>query len=568
MTCKLVFALFMSVFMAQGAVCFSTAADYYVDANSGDDGNDGTQGTPWRTITRALDWIASNNPGTEGNPHTIHAAAGTYAASTNNERFPLNMQSWVSLVGDDVDTTILNAESTYHVAYCFNVSDLSIEQLTITGGDARGPGSRDGSGGGICCDGSSLAIIGNTITGNSAEDSGGGVFCYNSSPMIQSNTITGNSAGPYGGGIFCEESSPTIENNLITENAAANFGGAIFCTDSSPTISNNAIEGNSAGIGGGGISCWNNSSPIASDNTIEGNSGGKGGGVHCDDSSPTVANNVIEGNTTGGSGWGGGIYCIYGSMTVKNNLIVDNSASSFDGGGICCMNSSITIQNNTIVGNTAANFGRGDGIFCDGSSETITDCIIWDNGDDLWGCSATYCCIEDDDSGEGNIHEDPDFVTGPLGDYYLDTDSPCIDAGSRSAADAGLSDRTTQVDGTLDSGTVDMGYHHERESPGPELSDPTYSPESGRTDTDFTFTVHYYHPRGQAPSRIQVFVNGKPHDMKLDSGSAADGVYAWTGLIPEGGLAQYHFEAEDSYGASAICLEQGRLESPPYTVRR
>jgi hypothetical protein len=90
----------------------------------------------------------------------------------------------------------------------------------------------------------------------------------------------------------------------------------------------------------------------------------------------------------------------------------------------------------------------------------------------------------------------------------------------------------------------------------PQLSDPTYSPDLGRTDTEFTFTVHYCHPGGQAPSRIQVFVNGKPHDMSLDSGSAADGIYAWTGPIPEGGLAQYHFEAEDGYGGSTMCLRR------------
>jgi len=80
----------------------------------------------------------------------------------------------------------------------------------------------------------------------------------------------------------------------------------------------------------------------------------------------------------------------------------------------------------------------------------------------------------------------------------------------------------------------------------PQLSDPTHSPKSGRTDTDYTFTVHYYHAGGQAPSRIQVFVNHTPHDMTLDSGTADNGTYTWSGLIPEGGLAQYHFEAEDA----------------------
>jgi len=52
------------------------------------------------------------------------------------------------------------------------------------------------------------------------------------------------------------------------------------------------------------------------------------------------------------------------------------------------------------------------------------------------------------------------FVEGPLGEYYLHPDSPCIDAGSRSAEQAGLSDRATQADSTPDTGIVDMGYHY------------------------------------------------------------------------------------------------------------
>ena len=118
------------------------------------------------------------------------------------------------------------------------------------------------------------------------------------------------------------------------------------------------------------------------------------------------------------------------------------------------------IVNNTIAGNISARFGGG-GISASGlSTPTIIDCILWANSDDLLDCSATYCCIEDDDEGQGNIHDDPIFVTGPLGDYYLHPDSPCVDAGSRSAAEAGLSDRTTQADERPDTGIVDMGYHY------------------------------------------------------------------------------------------------------------
>ena len=74
---------------------------------------------------------------------------------------------------------------------------------------------------------------------------------------------------------------------------------------------------------------------------------------------------------------------------------------------------------------------------------------------------ATYCCIQGwKGKGEDNIASNPVFVKGPNGKHYLDRRSPCIDAGSRSSAAAGLSCLTTQATGTPDGGTVDIGYHY------------------------------------------------------------------------------------------------------------
>ena len=39
-------------------------------------------------------------------------------------------------------------------------------------------------------------------------------------------------------------------------------------------------------------------------------------------------------------------------------------------------------------------------------------------------------------------------------------DSPCVDAGSASAADLGLDPFTTRTDQVTDAGTVDVGYHY------------------------------------------------------------------------------------------------------------
>ena len=575
----------------------ATGTDIYVDATLGDDANDGTQDRPFRTITKALE-VAN---GTQATPVIVHVAAGMYSASSNGERFPLFMKSFVSLCGEGRDMTIVDAEgAAFHVIFCDGVTNLAIEGLRVSGGNADASAPPNYSGGGICCLDSSPAITNNTISGNSVYNFGAGIYCgHNSSPTITNNMIVGNSAlGVYGsgGGIYCcEDSSPTISNNTISGNTVeacgagiccwwgtsplieensisdnrASFGGAgIYCEEkATPTITKNLITGNvtaSVGVGNGaGVYCANSSSPIISENTIAENSSSyDGGGIFCFlDSSPVIAKNTIARNNA--LDWGGGISSYGTSLMIVGNAITDNMALA--GGGICCESycsptvtgNTITgnsaddaggilfyavcsgnISNNTITDNSAANsaggisccgfcspnishnviaqnislFGggidctsessptitdnvitgnaagsAGGGIDCqssclplvtnntivgnaaesgggissfENSSPTITDCILWGNDDDLYDCSATYCCIEDTDEGEGNIHADPMFVSGPLGDFYLDPKSPCVDAGSRSAEEAGLSDRTTQADGTPDTGIVDMGFHY------------------------------------------------------------------------------------------------------------
>ena len=113
------------------------------------------------------------------------------------------------------------------------------------------------------------------------------------------------------------------------------------------------------------------------------------------------------------------------------------------------------------------------------SNPELTDSILWNGGDEIWHndgstVTITYSCVQDDDTddgsvcpGEGNIDDYPEFVLGPFGYFYLDqtgagqpADSPCVDAGSDTAEDLGLSELTTRNDSEPDDGTVDMGYHH------------------------------------------------------------------------------------------------------------
>jgi hypothetical protein len=295
-------------------------------------------------------------------------------------------------------------------------------------------------------EGPNSVVAGLTITnGYMYIDGGGGICCTESSPTIKSCIITNNwaqgrnsgqSGSGYGGGIFCNSgSNPRIVDCYLSNNMAC--GGEDYNGEGSPGF-------------GGGICSWGGNPTIQGCEIISNYSAGG------------------EGWGNGGSAYGGGVYCLSGSV-IRNCLIVENIALAgmgieAIGGGINAADT--TISNCTIFYNYGGHDSRAVGGVYGNGTTTITNSILWRNADDLMDCSATYSCIEDGDSGEGNISEDPYFVSGRLGDYYLGQiatgqafDSPCVDAGSDTAANLGMDEFTTRTDEFRDKGMVDMGYH-------------------------------------------------------------------------------------------------------------
>jgi parallel beta-helix repeat protein len=110
---------------------------------------------------------------------------------------------------------------------------------------------------------------------------------------------------------------------------------------------------------------------------------------------------------------GGGICCRSGSDPKVNNCnFIDNSASS--GGGIFCDDQTeALILNNIISSNT------GTGIYVIYSSPVIKFNDLYNNNPTDYGGWAW--------PGEGDISDDPYFIES--GNYHLQPDSPCINAG-------------------------------------------------------------------------------------------------------------------------------------------
>lgn len=189
---------------------------------------------------------------------------------------------------------------------------------------------------------------------------------------------------------------------------------------------------------GGGVYCYC-SNPIIANCLIDHCSAQDGGGIYCQSSSPPMSNLTICENA---ATFGGGINCYYGSRPVISNCIVINNTATHGGGIHALDHSQITIVNCTIVENFSIYDGSG-AVFFWYSNSTIVNSIFWGNKDN-WGeedeqiihttgstPQVTYCCIQDTLwPGEGNIKGNPLFVVGPLSDYHLSPDSPCIDTGN------------------------------------------------------------------------------------------------------------------------------------------
>ncbi len=189
------------------------------------------------------------------------------------------------------------------------------------------------------------------------------------------------------------------------------FGGGIFCSDSSPTLKHLIIRNNYL--------------------FIIGFTGGIGGGVFINDASPILENIQIDHNS---AYFGGAVYIQGNSsvwmdkMTISNNYVID----------------SLFVQGNT------------DGIVVTyGSNLYMTNSILWNNGTEnytfIGEVDIQYSDIQDGWDGTGNIDTAPLFVDPENGDYHLQPDSPCIDAGDP--------DSPVDPDGTI----ADMGawysYH-------------------------------------------------------------------------------------------------------------
>lgn len=205
--------------------------------------------------------------------------------------------------------------------------DLTLNNMTISGGRTSGTGYA-GSGGGALNHNGILTIHASTITGNYAVTSGGGVA----------------SLGDY---TLYRERFTTITSSVITNNTAVSGGGiANFYGDM--LVMGNVIAENTANAGGG----------------VSGEGVGSEGLVF------NLINNTITNNTT--TLMGSSIYNHGMRTNVINNTIVNNTSMSYPPAVLLFINGNFTLINNIIAEATTP----ADCLFYGGSPIQIANNIM------------------------------------------------------------------------------------------------------------------------------------------------------------------------------------------------
>jgi cysteine-rich repeat protein len=367
-----------------------------------------------------------------------------------------------------------------------NTTATALDDVTFVSNEAV-----DGGGLGILSSVVETPILA-TFTGNVATDEGGGASVWNSNTTFSGCSFQNNDADTYAG-LYVEGSSSGYE--LLVEDSSfdSNLGTALRSWRVQATVNDSTFAGND----GTGVSTYQAAVEV-SDSTFTSNDRG----IHILWSDPSVIRRSRFESNSHSFGDGGGVYASNVAVDILSSHFVDNGSTDGgavfltgegadrildctfvdnvvggDGGAVYASvdgSAPLTIGSSSFRGNAA---GSGGGVYLadDPSEASLRNLVLWGNGGDLAGdpgapsptlevtCSEFFL-----EAGGGNIvlPSDP-FDPGPNGELFLLPTAQCIDAGSNASAttDYGVmgldwAALSTQADGSLDVGVVDMGAHY------------------------------------------------------------------------------------------------------------
>jgi predicted outer membrane repeat protein len=344
--------------------------------------------TPADTCVTLRDAI---NQASSDTGDTISLGANTYTLSTCTGSEPdagaLDVQTSVTILGQgSAKTTIAGGTCVGAGAWDNNLivtcgsPALTVDGLTLTGGNASNASPSDSRTGGAIseggvsfCDPSNLSLTMNDVDvfQNSAQTDGGGIYTAAADVSLTNVTFSHNRArGGSGGAMYFAGA-----NSLSMLNVYAHDNSQTCDCDTSPALGGGAFR----------ISDISTTAGTATNLLIENNTANAftGGGVLQLGAGTVNWNNVtFDANsaTDISGGYGGAMYLTSGTTANLTNVTsTNNTAHSWGGAfgvGFSVAPSTLNIRAGTISGNSITTSGGGGGVFTNDGPVTITQTIL------------------------------------------------------------------------------------------------------------------------------------------------------------------------------------------------
>ena len=517
-----------------GAAAAATNTYYVVSANPSPESPYNTWGKAAPDIQTAVNKAAADLvPGTT--ECLVLVSNGNYTLTSQ-----ILITNGITLRGfGGRDATFINGNYPAYTNRCIEIrgatTRATVDGFTITNGYNR---TNLVAGGGVYVTNGVVSLVNCTISRNRSESHGGGIGLVSVSNAVITNCIVSLNtnafvATGYGGGVYLNQTKGQMVDCTIVSNVQGSlgnsYGGGLYvdsvglaATDlvvTNCTIAYN--NGRSAGGGAymagqvtithciindnisrgssGGVQIYDGSALLAYSTIASNRASSSGGGVQIN-TAGTMYNCRIIGNYAGT--YGGGLY--KGSGRVRNCLVAGNQAGS-TGGGVYISAVGLDMANCTIVRNYSAASGGGCIFSGAGVGSPITNVIVFGNqaavstNDVGPFTSISYSCAPELTAGaNGNKTNDPLFVdagsgygtNAVVGDYMLQTNSPCIGAGTNQAwmTVEPVTDLAGNARIRLASGVVDMGAFEAYPVAGALTARFTATPESGTAPLQVVFT--------------------------------------------------------------------------------
>ncbi len=212
---------------------------WHVSAQGSDQSGDGSYGSPFRTIQRAIESASSGD--------TVLVEKGVYRENlslVDKDSIVVSSHFILDQKEATIKSTVIEAKTTGWV-----VTIGRSEQVTVTGFTIqKGKGEHGSLGGGIYCYSSTVDISNNIIAKNENQSGyGAGIYCYDSKASILHNQISCNyNYEGQGAGIYSYKSESNIGHNVINDNHASGGGSGIHLLEpKSAKIIRNSIYSDS-----------------------------------------------------------------------------------------------------------------------------------------------------------------------------------------------------------------------------------------------------------------------------------------------------------------------------------